>query len=64
MSQYQYLQLQPVEPDDDDSPLDDFAQDDTIDLTQDDDEETLDQAWERVMGNLKTDIDSTSKDDA
>lgn len=59
MSAYQYLQLQPVEPDVDESPLDDFAQDDVIDLTDDDDETTLDRKWAQVMGTI--DIDSDNK---
>ncbi len=60
MPAYQYLQLQPVEPDDDNSPLDDFAQDDTIDLSDDDDETTLDRKWSQVMGTL----DMSLNDDA
>lgn len=63
MSQYQYLQLQPVD-DDADDPLNDFTQDETIDLTQDDDEETLDREWARVMSSLKMDLDDTSNNDA
>ena len=59
MSSYQYLQLQPVEPDVDESPLDDYSQDETIDLTDDDDETTLDRKWAQVMGTL--DIDSDNK---
>jgi len=59
MSSYQYLQLQPVEPDVDESPLDDYSQDEIIDLTDDDDETTLDRKWAQVMGTL--DIDSDNK---
>jgi len=55
MSQYQYLQLQPVEPDVDDSPLDDFTEDDVIDLTDEDDEEQLDREWARVMSAMEDD---------
>jgi len=52
MSILNYLQLQPVEPNDDgtdDSPLDDYAQDETIDLTHDMDGEELVQNWERML---------------
>jgi hypothetical protein len=64
MSKYQYLQLQPVEPDEDDSPLDDFVQDEMIDLTEDDDEAALDREWAKVMNAMKTDDDTTSDDAA
>ncbi len=52
MSILNYLKLQPVEPNDDGtttSPLDDFAQDETIDLTHDTDGEELVQSWERML---------------
>jgi len=52
MSILKYLQLQPVEPNDDgtdDSPLDNYAQDETIDLTHDMDGEELVQNWERML---------------
>ena len=52
MSILNYLQLQPVEPDDDGkttSPLDEYAQDETIDLTHDTDGEELVQSWERML---------------
>jgi|GEM_PF-683831 len=57
MSILQYLQLQPVEPTDDDtvSPLDDYQHDETIDLEADIDEEVLDQEWDMVMNDLKKD---------
>lgn len=56
---YQYLQLQPVEPNDDGtvSDLDAYQQDETIDLTQDIDEQTLDQSWQRVLDDYKSDPD-------
>lgn len=53
MSLLQYLQLQPVDPQDDGSvsDLDEFKQDDTIDLTQDIDEATLDATWDRILSD-------------
>lgn len=47
-----YLQLQPVEPDDDgtsSSPLDDYQHDDDIDLLHDVDGEALKAAWEHII---------------
>ncbi len=64
MPDYQYLQLQPVEPDDNDSPLDAFPHDETIDLTQDDDEAVLDSAWALVVTAMQSTDDSTSDDAA
>ncbi len=64
MADYHYLKLQPVEPDDANSPLDAFPQDETIDLTQDDDEQALDTAWARVMTAMKSDDDTTSDDNS
>ncbi|MFZ2126235.1 MAG: hypothetical protein WAV04_01870 [Candidatus Microsaccharimonas sp.] len=57
MSIYNYLQLQPVDPQDDGtvSDLDEYAQDETIDLTQDIDEQTLDEAWNRITEDFKSD---------
>jgi len=57
MSILQFLQLQPVEPTDDDtvSPLDEYQHDETIDLSADIDEEVLDQEWDMVMEDLKND---------
>jgi hypothetical protein len=57
MSILQFLQLQPVEPTDDDtiSPLDQYEHDETIDLQADIDESVLDQEWDMVMNDLKTD---------
>ena len=63
MSQYQYLQLQPVD-DDDEDPLNDYSVDETIDLTEDEDEDTLDREWARVMDSLKKDMKSSSNDEA
>jgi len=57
MSILQFLQLQPVEPTDDDtvSPLDDYQHDETIDLNSDIDEAVLEQEWEAVINDLKED---------
>lgn len=57
MSILNFLQLQPVEPTDDDtiSPLDEYEHDETIDLEADIDESVLDQEWEMVMQDLEKD---------
>jgi hypothetical protein len=57
MSILQFLQLQPVEPTDDDSvsPLDEYEHDETIDLEADIDESVLDQEWDMVINDLKND---------
>lgn len=57
MSIYNYLQLQPVDPQDDGtvSDLDEYAQDETIDLENDIDERTLDEAWNRIEADFKSD---------
>jgi hypothetical protein len=57
MSILQFLQLQPVEPSDDDtvSPLDEYVHDETIDLNDDIDESVLDQEWDMVINDLKQD---------
>lgn len=47
-----YLQLQPVEPDDDgtsSSPLDDYQHDDVIDLSDDVDGESLLESWQHIV---------------
>lgn len=66
MKPFSYLQLQPI-----DDPIEDaialdiennaqsFAQDDTIDLTQDEDEESLDREWDQVMKAMHSDMDIT-----
>lgn len=54
----QYLQLQPLEPDDDgtsSSPLDDYAQDETIDLSHDVDEKALEQTWDSIVKDIEKD---------
>jgi hypothetical protein len=57
MSIYKYLQLQPVDPQDDGttSALDEYDQDETIDLNSDIDEQTLDAAWNRIEEDFKSD---------
>jgi hypothetical protein len=57
MSILHFLQLQPVEPTDDDtvSPLDEYEHDETIDLNADIDESVLDQEWAMVMDDIKKD---------
>jgi hypothetical protein len=58
MSLLQYLQLQPLEPNDDgtsDSPLDSYAQDDSISLDDDLDEQALDDAWSSIIEDIEQD---------
>ncbi len=59
MSIFSYLQLQPVDPHDDGtiSDLDEYEQDETIDLTDDIDEAELDAAWSKVINDLDQDPD-------
>jgi hypothetical protein len=60
MSLLQYLQLQPLEPNDDgtsDSPLDDYTQDDSISLNDDLDEQALDEAWNSIVKDIEQDPD-------
>lgn len=54
MSLFQYLQLQPIDPQDDGtvSPLDEYAEDEVIDLTQDEDGEVLAREWEEITEAL------------
>jgi hypothetical protein len=54
MSLFQYLQLQPIDPQDDGtvSDLDEYAEDETIDLTQDEDGDTLLKEWEAIEHDL------------
>lgn len=54
----QYLQLQPLEPDDDgtsSSPLDDYPQDDTIDLSSDVSEQELEESWNNIVKDIEQD---------
>ncbi len=59
MSIFQYLQLQTVDPKDDGtvSDLDTYDQDETIDLNEDIDEQTLESEWQKVIEDLETDPD-------
>ena len=54
MSLFQYLQLQPIDPQDDStiSDLDQYDEDETIDLSADEDGETLLQEWEEITNDL------------
>ncbi|MDB5180088.1 MAG: hypothetical protein JWN12_720 [Candidatus Saccharibacteria bacterium] len=65
MSILQFLQLQPVEPTDDDSvsPLDEYEHDETIDLEADIDESVLDEEWDMVMNDLKKDSEKLTFSD-
>ncbi len=65
MSIYNYLQLQPVDPQDDGttSDLDQYAQDEAFDLNSDIDEQELDTAWDQVIKDLEKDPLSFSDGD-
>lgn len=54
MSLFQYLQLQPIDPQDDGtvSDLDQYEEDEVIDLSQDEDGATLLQEWEEISKDL------------
>lgn len=54
MSLFQYLQLQPIDPQDDGSvsELDEYNHDEVIDLTQDEDGATLLREWEEITEDL------------
>lgn len=54
MSLFQYLQLQPIDPQDDGtiSDLDQYEQDEVIDLSQDEDGAALLQEWEQITDDL------------
>ena len=58
MSLFQYLQLQPIDPQDDGSvsELDEYEQDEVIDLTQDEDGATLLQEWEQITKDLHKNV--------
>jgi hypothetical protein len=57
MSIYNFLQLQPVDPHDDGttSDLDEYEHDETIDLQNDIDEQTLDAAWDQILKDIHKD---------
>lgn len=54
MSLYEYLELQPIDPQEDGtiSDFDQFQEDETIDLTQDEDGETLMREWEEISNDM------------
>ena len=54
MSLFQYLKLQPIDPQDDGtvSDLDEYAEDEVIDLSGDEDGEVLVQEWEEISNDL------------
>ena len=54
MSLFQYLELQPIEPQEDGtvSDLDKYDEDEVIDLTQDEDGEILVREWEEITEAL------------
>jgi len=54
MSLFEYLQLQPIEPQEDGSvsDLDQYAEDEVIDLSQDEDGEKLMREWEEITHDL------------
>jgi hypothetical protein len=58
MSLLQYLKLQPLEPNDDgtsDSPLDSYAQDESISLDDDLDEQLLADEWNNIVKDIEQD---------
>lgn len=60
MSLFQYLQLQPIDPQDDGtvSELDQYDADEVIDLTEDTDGEELQREWDQIEHDLH-DADSS-----
>ena len=54
MSLFQYLKLQPIDPQDDGtvSDLDEYAEDEVIDPSGDEDGEVLVQEWEEISNDL------------
>lgn len=61
MPELQFLQLQPVEPNDDGtstSPLDDFQHDDPIDLTQEVSGDDLVSSWQEILSDLEKEPDT------
>ena len=62
MSLFQYLQLQPIDPQDDGtvSDLDQYDEDEVIDLTEDADGEELEREWDEIERDLHSSDDATS----
>ena len=52
MTDLKFLQLQPVEPDDDDSPLDQYPEDETINLDDDSESQPLDVRWGEILDSI------------
>lgn len=57
MTLLQFLQLQPIDPQEDGSvsELDTFQEDDTIDLSNDTDGDSLEQAWDKMTQDIHED---------
>ncbi len=57
MTLLQFLQLQPIDPQEDGSvsELDTFKEDDTIDLSNDTDGDSLEQAWDKMTQDIHED---------
>jgi hypothetical protein len=54
MTLFPYLQLQPIDPQDDGtiSDLDKYEEDEVIDLTSDTDGETLEREWDEITNDM------------
>lgn len=63
MSVFNYLQLQPIDPQDDGtvSDFDQFDQDETLDLTQDVDGAALVAEWDQIEKDLHSDAKDSGK---
>lgn len=63
MSLFQFLELQPIDPQDDGSisELDQYTPDETIDLTNDVDGEVLFHDWERIENDLHSESLASAK---
>lgn len=66
MSILNYLKLQPVDPQNDGttSDLDEYAQDETIDLKHDISEQELDASWDKVLKDFQQDSDELNYSDS
>lgn len=66
MSLFQYLQLQPIDPQDDGtvSDLDQYDEDEVIDLTEDADGEELVREWDEIQRDLHGGDPIASSDDS
>lgn len=49
MTDLRFLQLQPVEPDEENSPLDAYPEDETINLDDDSESQPLDVRWSQLL---------------